>query len=496
MSDSSPDLDVAIIGAGISGINTAYYLQTEGPPGTSYAILESRSNIGGTWDLFRYPGIRSDSDIYTFGFMWSPWSREAPLAPGGDIITYMRRSAEAHGIDKRFLFNYKVITANWNSKKSLWELSVMVGKKEGSDHPESNGGPAIKTIRSRFIVMGTGYYSYEKPLETVIPGLENFGGTIIHPQFWPEDFDYTNRNMVIIGSGATAVTVLPSVADRVKQVTMLQRSPSYIYPMPMRDIVSRIIQAVFPAKVASGINRLRFMLTGYFQIFLCHFFPRFARRYFRDITIKQLPPNVSWDPHFNPRYNPWEQRVCASPDGDFYAAIRAGKASVVTDTIKNITKDEIQLVSGKVLKPDTIVTATGLNMQFAGGIKITVDDVPFDVTQKYTWKGFMIQDLPNFVFVVGYVNASWTLGASVAAHLLSRVLRRMNKQGAVAAVPHLEHPERMKQRPLFDLSSNYLKKAAETFPRAGYGQWSSNRNYLADSWKASWGDISSGLLLK
>ncbi|KAL4902187.1 hypothetical protein BDW74DRAFT_169674 [Aspergillus multicolor] len=445
------NVDVVIIGAGISGINVAYYLQTNGPPGLSYAILEARSNLGGTWDLFRYPGVRSDSDIHTFRFGWNPWVREteAPLAPGGDILEYLKESSRMHRIDKHIVFNRRVESADWDSQHCLWNLDVAVADACGRR----------EVVQCRFMVLATGYYDYDEPLDAYILGLELFDGTVVHLQFWPSNLTYDSIEMLIIGSGATAVTLLPSVADRAKHVTMLQRSPTYILPLPMQDRILRVLRALFPSSLAATINRLRFAVFGYLQFLLCRLFSNAARWAFKRIVTKQLPSNVKWDPHFNPRYNPWDQRLCACPDGDFYAAIRSGKASVNTGVIQEITRDEIRLESGGVLHPDIIVTATGLKVRFAGAIKLSVDGGAIDPSKKFIWRGTM-------------------------------QLRRKN---ASYAVPRLENPESMPRRPLFELPSTYARNASRIFPVGGVGHWSKNRNYLLDILRASFGDISSGL---
>ena len=486
------DVDVAIIGAGISGINTAYYIETQAPKGTSYTILEARNTFGGTWDLFRYPGVRSDSDKNTFGFTWSPWEKESRMVSGNEMLEYMYTSAQKYGIEKHFKFNHRVVSANWDSSTSQWVLSINVTSGDGDSEKSKS-----TNIRCNFIVMGTGYYDYDQPLQTEIPGLENFGGTVIHPQFWPEKFDYTNKDMVIIGSGATAVTLVPSVAEKVKHVTMLQRSPTYIASLPMKadDPLSRFLR-LLPTTLAAPISRLRSAALGVFFVYFCRFFPDRARRTLRELTIKQLPPNISWDPHFNPRYNPWEQRLCACPDGDFYAALRSGKADVVTDVIKNITSDSIQLASGETLKPDTIVTATGLKLKIAGGIQVYVDGKRMEPSEKFIWKGVMIQDVPNLAFIIGYVNASWTLGADVAALILIRVLRQLKARGVSSATPYVEPDQKMEEQPLFKMSSTYFRGSEKLFPKCGEGQWMSRVNYLVDYIRAWWGDVSTGLRFK
>ncbi|KAM5341299.1 hypothetical protein ACJ41O_014330 [Fusarium nematophilum] len=479
----SPDafFDVVIVGAGISGINTAYHMQTEAPQPTSYAVLEARDNIGGTWDLFKYPGIRSDSDVFTFGFPWSPWTnREQVLATGEEIVAYMAESAAKIGIDKHIRFNNKVLSANWSSKQQLWVLDVQT--RDGCE-----------IIHARFLTLGTGYYDYDEPLQAHIPGIKTFQGPVVHPQFWPEDLDYSDKNIVIIGSGATAITIVPAMIDKAKHITMLQRSPSYVGSVPNYDKLVKIEKLIFPTKLAWRVTRFRHMVVGYMFYYFCIFFPGFARSSIRRETAKLLPSSVPVNPHFEPRYPPWEQRFCACPDGDFFAALRSGKASVVTDTIKEVTKDVIRLNSGEILCPDIIITATGLKLRIGGGMRVSVDGQAVDFAQKFIWKGFMIQDLPNLALVLGYVNASWTLGAEVTGKAIVRILRQIKREKALSATPRLEHPERMKTQSLFQISATYVRDANEKVPKGGTGPWARRWNYLPDYWKSVWGDIKTGL---
>ncbi|KAK6703468.1 hypothetical protein SNK04_013378 [Fusarium graminearum] len=480
--NNTKSFDVIIIGAGISGINAAYRLQTEGPSNLTYAIIEGRDSIGGTWDLFKYPGIRSDSDIFTFGFPWSPWKRNDSLAPGDEIKDYMIESARSAGIDHHICYNHLVKTANWSTSDKKWNLEVF---RSGEEKPTA--------FQAKFLLLGTGYYDYQTPLQAVIPGIERFQGKVIHPQFWPEDYDYTNKNVVVIGSGATAVTIVPSVADKVKRVTMLQRSPSYIFPLPSSSFFTRLLFTILPASIALFINRLLWLVRSYLTTIMCKSCPGLAKKIIKHVTIKQLPPNVKWDPHFKPRYNPWEQRFCASLDGDFFAAIRSGKADVVTDTIKTVTEKSIELESGDVLHPDLIVTATGLKVRFGGGIKFSMDGSEFNVADKFAWKAAMLEDVPNILFMTGYENASWTLGADVSARLCVRILRKMEQTKAVAVIPRLTSSEGMPVKPMMSLSSTYLKNAGSVFPKGGTGLWSPKSNYFSDMAGAKWGDITSGL---
>ena len=474
--------DVVIIGAGISGINAAFRIQTDGPPGLTYAILEGRDSIGGTWDLFKYPGIRSDSDIFTFGFPWSPWKHSESLAAGKTIKDYMIDSARSAGIDHHICYQHSVSKANWLSDKKKWDLQV---SRPGDEKPV--------TFQARFVLLGTGYYNYETPLETEIPGIEKFEGKIIHPQFWPEDYDYTNKDIVVIGSGATAVTIVPSMSDRAKRVTMLQRSPGYIFSLPSNSIFTTLLFIFLPAKIAYFFNRLLWLFKSYITTLFCKSCPELAKKIIKNVTINQLPPGMSWDPHFKPRYNPWDQRFCASLDGDFFAAIRSGKADIVTDKIKTITAKTIELESGNTLLPDTIITATGLKLRFGGGISFTVDGKPITVSDKYAWRTLMLQDVPNLFFIFGYENASWTLGADVAAKLFVRICKRMTNRNYTVVVPHLEITEHTPVKPMMSLNSTYLKNAGAILPKGGIGQWSPKSNYFTDLASAKWGDIASDL---
>ncbi|WYZ35883.1 hypothetical protein EsH8_X_000530 [Colletotrichum jinshuiense] len=474
--------DYLIIGAGISGINTAYYLQTHGPSNASYAILEGRTRMGGTWDLFRYPGIRSDSDIYTFGFSWNPWKGDNALAGGKDICSYLNESASIHGIDKHIKYEHQVTSADWSTARSMWIVKTTVG------------GEKVKTIGARFVVLGTGYYDYEQPLATEIPGIHNFKGKVVHPQFWPEDLDYSNKNAVIIGSGATAVTLLPNIATEAAHTTMLQRSPTYILGMPSRKgKLTSFLVSILPRSISGRILRVQHFMLSYIMYYFCQMFPKAAARLMMRASAKQLPPHIPVDPHFKPRYNPWEQRLCVCPNSDFYAALRSGKADVVTDTIDNVTSSGIVLKSGRVLRPDIIITATGLRIRFAGSISLSVDGVPVDPNRKFAFKGCMLQDVPNLAYVFGYANASWTLGAEATSSYLVRLWHGMSSKGLRSVTPHLQNPGAMAAKPVMNLKSTYVKSAAKVFPKAGSGLWAPRTNYVMDLWRASVGDVFAGL---
>jgi cation diffusion facilitator CzcD-associated flavoprotein CzcO len=485
MSSGSDDLqfDVVIIGAGISGINAAYRIQSELPPNLKYTILEGRETLGGTWDLFKYPGIRSDSDIFTFGFPWSPWQHDEALAKGELIKDYMMESARKEGIDRHIRYQHKVEEANWNSQESKWELKVTIA---GVQEPVA--------FKARFLLLGTGYYDYETPLEATIPGISNFQGKVIHPQFWPEDYDYQGKNVVIIGSGATAITLLPSMADKARRVTMLQRSPSYIFSLPSSSFVTKALCLLLPLNLAYFINRLVWILGSCLSTLFCKAYPGLAKSVLRRATQRQLPPGVSWDRHFKPKYNPWEQRLCACKNGDFYAALRSGKADVVTGVIAKVTQTSIELETGETLHPDVIITATGLKLRFGGGINFKLDGQAVNLASKFAWKAAMLQDIPNLLFITGYENASWTLGADVSARLFVRITKMMHRRGAASVVPRVSaEATSMETKSLMSLTSTYLRNIRDVLPKAGVGQWSPKSNYVKDMTGARWGDVTTDL---
>jgi cation diffusion facilitator CzcD-associated flavoprotein CzcO len=476
------DFDVIIIGAGISGINAAYRLQTQAS-WASYTILEARGGMGGTWDLFKYPGIRSDSDLYTFGFTWRPWMQEKAFADGPSILQYIKESAAIHGIDRKIQFNHKLVAAEWFSDRQSWKLSI---KADGED----------KFFYGRFLVMATGYYDYDDPLPAAIPGIESFKGAVVHPQFWPEDLDYASKKIVVVGSGATAVTLLPSLAEKASRVTMLQRSPGYMLSLPSIDPTSRWARKWLPSWLAYRILRIKFLLLPFLFFKFCRRFPNTARSFLRRGAIKQLPKTIPHDPHFEPTYDPWEQRMCVCPGGDFYKALRSGRAAVATGHIKSVTEDGILLESGQKLDADIIVTATGLKIQMAGGARVYVDGEKLGFSDKFLWKSIMIQDLPNTAFIIGYTNASWTLGADATAQFIARLLNYMKKNGITAAVPRLEDQSAIKRMPILNLNSTYLKRAMDSMPKAGdKAPWRPRASYFSDLWQARFGNITTGLQL-
>jgi len=476
----SLNVDVMIVGAGISGINAGYRLQTE-LPGYSYAILESRNAIGGTWDLFRYPGIRSDSDLHTFGFLWRPWSKANSIADGESVRNYIRESAEKYGIDRKIQFHHRLVAADWSSKQQNWTLAVEAGGEK-------------KLYTARFIILSTGYYDYDEPLNATIPGINKFQGQVIHPQFWPEDLDYAGKNVVIIGSGATAITLLPNLAEKATKVTMLQRSPSYIMALPAVDPAGDFMRKWLPTWMAHTLVRWKFLVLPFLFFKFCRAFPNAGRKVIQANTERHLPPSMPHDPNFKPAYNPWEQRLCICPDGDFFKALQNGNSDIVTDTIKTVTASGIETASGKTIDTDIIVTATGLKMQLAGGSSISVDRKPIDVSTKFMWKGVMLQDMPNAAFVIGYTNASWTLGADATAQTVCRLLKHMDSHNASSAVPRVPSGQKLKPTPVLNLTSTYIEKAKGQFPKAGdVGPWQPRANYFVDYWTSNYGNVTTDL---
>jgi len=472
--------DVVIVGAGISGINASYRVQTE-LPGSKYVVLESRGGIGGTWDFFKYPGLRSDSDLHTFGFPWRPWTEQKAIADGATIRDYIVKTAASEGIDKHILYHHKLVSGNWSSETQTWALTVAVNGKE-------------RIFNTKFVILGTGYYNYEEALPATIPGIENFKGTIIHPQFWPEDLDYTDKRMVVIGSGATAVTLLPSLAKKAEHVTMLQRSPGYLISRPSSDPMDVFFRKFVPDWIRAPFIRAKFLVLPFLFFQFCRAFPTLAKRALKRRVVGQLPKNVPHDPHFEPNYNPWEQRLCMCPDGDFFEALRSGKTDIATGHIDTMTNDTVILKSGQKLKCDILVTATGLKISLGGGAKISVDNEPVNVSEKFLWKGQMVSDIPNVAFVIGYTNASWTLGADATAISITRLIKTMKAQGQAVAIPRIEHPEKMTTAPLLNLNSTYVKRAVNDMPKTGNsGPWVPRTNFFVDNYSARYGNITDSL---
>ncbi|MGA8545153.1 MAG: NAD(P)/FAD-dependent oxidoreductase [Mycobacterium sp.] len=460
-------LDVLIVGAGISGIGAAHALTTQQPHKT-FAILEARDTTGGTWDLFRYPGIRSDSDLHTFGYEFKPWQNEKAIAGAQAILDYLREAASEYGIDTKIRLQHKVSRAAWSSAEGHWLVEI-----ERADTGEQ------LTISCGWLFCAGGYYRYDQGFTPQFEGRERFGGQIVHPQHWPEDLDWRGKRVVVIGSGATAVTLIPALAAAAAHVTMLQRSPSYVMSLPSSDKIANTLPNLLGAKLAYAITRQKNIVRQRALFGFCKHYPRTARRLIRHLTAKQLPKGYPVDKHFNPAYNPWDQRLCVVPDGDLFTAIRDGRASVVTDRIDTFTERGIALASGCELEADIIVTATGLNMQPLGGIALTVDGAAVNLSERVTFRSFMLDRVPNFAFVFGYSHTSWTLKVGLVAEHFCRLLGHMDTHRHTICYPELPSTD-MPTRPFLDFGAGYVQRAMEQFPRQGEGPWQMSMDYRGD----------------
>lgn len=462
--------DVIIVGAGLSGIGAAVHLKRE-CPGRDVILLERRQAVGGTWDLFRYPGIRSDSDMYTLGYDFKPWLAQKSIADGPSIRAYVNETADEYGIRDQIRFGHQLQAANWSSREGCWQLTVMTG--EGPRH-----------YRCQFLLMCSGYYSYDKAYQPEFPGQNNFKGTWVQPQFWPESLDFTNKRVVVIGSGATAVTLVPSMASTAASVTMLQRSPSYVITAPEVSRFAHALQAILPSQWAYDLMRWRNVLFQQWLYGLSRMAPKFLRWLLLSKVRKALGDSLDVDKHFTPRYDPWDQRLCAIPDDDLFKAIRSGKATVVTDHIARITESGILLQSGEVLEADIIVAATGLELVILGGASFTLDHQPIDFAATWTYKGMMCSDIPNMVHTFGYINASWTLRADLIARWFCRLLRHMEGTATNTVTPRMtdELAASMPRRLwIDDFSAGYMQRALPRFPKQGdRAPWINPQHYRRD----------------
>jgi cation diffusion facilitator CzcD-associated flavoprotein CzcO len=463
-------LDVLVVGAGISGIDAAYRLQTEHPQRT-YAILEGRDAIGGTWDLFRFPGIRSDSDMFTLGFPFRPWRAATAIADGASIRRYLRETAAEFGIDQRIRFGRRVTAAAWSSPDQRWEVEVRT----------ADGGTERYTCD--FLFLGTGYYRYDHGYLPDFPGIGAYRGTVVHPQHWPEDLDCAGKGVVVIGSGATAVTLVPALAERGAHVTMLQRSPSYVIALPGTDhLVDRL------PRWAHRLVRWKNVLVSSAFYELARRAPGVAKRVLRAGLERQIPDHRIIDRDFTPRYQPWDQRLCVVPDGDMFRAMRAGRAEVVTDTIDTFTESGIRLASGRELPADVVVAATGLQLQIGGGMRITVDGADVDPGRTVVYRGCLLSGVPNLAICIGYVNASWTLRADLTARYVCRLLAHMDAHGYRSATP--EYDGAATTRPLITFTSGYVRRAADVLPKqGGSAPWVLRQSYPADLLSTRFGDV-------
>jgi monooxygenase len=479
---SSEHLDVLIVGAGISGIGAGCHLQKR-CPGRTYAILEGRADLGGTWDLFRYPGIRSDSDMYTLGYSFKPWTKAKAIADGPSILEYLRETATSNGVDKRIRFGHRVKRASWSSQDARWTV-------------EAERGPDCEPVRftCNFLFMCSGYYNYAEGYTPHFPGAERFAGRIVHPQKWTQDIDYANKRVVVIGSGATAVTIVPEMAKTAAHVTMLQRSPTYVISLPAEDFIANGLRRVLPLKLAYLLTRWKNVLFGMLFFQLSRRRPAIIKKLIFNGVRKALGPDYDIATHFTPRYNPWDQRLCLVPNGDLFEAIKGGRVEVVTDQIETFTPQGIALRSGKQLAADMIVTATGLNLQLLGGVQVSVDGREVALAQSLNYKGMMFSDVPNMASSFGYTNASWTLKCDLTCEYVCRLLNHMQKHGYRQCTPRNVDPSLVVE-PWIDFSSGYVQRSLHTLPKQGSKlPWKLYQNYAFDIMMLRYGSVDDGVM--
>lgn len=468
-------IDVLIVGAGLSGIAAGYYLQSRSPK-RSYAILEGREAMGGTWDLFRYPGIRSDSDMYTLGYKFRPWDNPQSIADGSSILEYIKQTASEFGIDKKIRYGHRVCGAEWSSEKGLWTIEVQQGD-------------AIKQMTCNFLFMCTGYYDFDKGYTPDFPGIENFKGQIVHPQKWEDDIDYNGKRVVVIGSGATAVTLVPTLSEKAEHVTMLQRSPTYIVSAPGQDPVAKWLNGRVPNRLAFTITRWKKILLGMYGYYMARKKPEEVKEYLVGLVREEIGDGFDIEKHFTPSYNPWDQRVCLVPDSDFFNAMKAGKVSVVTDHIETFTENGIQLKSGETLEADLIITATGLVMKIMKGVQLVVDGKTINPADTIAYKGMMYSNIPNLASAMGYTNASWTLKCELIAEYVCRLLNYMDKHDYSHCTPQI-NDEAFETEPLIDFSSGYVQRANDSLPSQGTkSPWKLYQNYILDLFMLRFGKL-------
>ncbi|WP_319456471.1 MULTISPECIES: NAD(P)/FAD-dependent oxidoreductase [unclassified Mycobacterium] len=461
-------VDVLIVGAGIAGIGLACHLSRK-QPGRTFAVVEARDAIGGTWDLFRYPGIRSDADLYTYGFGFKPWTRDNAIADAHEILDYLQETIDENDLARHIHVGHKVLRADFSREQARWTVTL----ERAGDGEQFNATCGV-------LVSAAGYFDYDQGYTPDFAGREDFRGDIVHPQQWPEDLDYAGKKVVVIGSGATAVTLLPAMADTAGHVTMLQRSPSYVIPIPRQDPIANRLRRLLPDTAVHTIARKLNSARTYLIVALSQRYPKLVRRLVRWINTRALPEGYAVDTHFNPRYNPWDQRMCMVPDSDMFKAISRGAASVVTDRIVRFTERGILLESGGELDADIVVTATGLKMVPFGKIDLHVDGQPIDVHEHLIYKSMMLSDIPNFAFIIGYTNNSWTLKVDLVADHLCRLLAHMDRHGYETVTP-VAHNEIGARRPYIDMGSGYLSRAMHLFPQRGSDvPWAADQDYKVD----------------
>jgi monooxygenase len=486
---STEHVDVLIVGAGLSGIGAAHHLQSN-CPGKTFAILEARECSGGTWDLFRYPGIRSDSDMYTLGYSFRPWEGAKSIADGSSILEYVRATAREGGIERHIRFGHRVVRAEFSTAQARW--SVEAQRSEAGETGDT--GETVR-LTCNFLLMCSGYYRYDEGYTPDFAGTERFGGEIVHPQHWPADLDYTGKRVVVIGSGATAVTLVPAMATTgAAHVTMLQRSPSYIVSLPGEDPIARALRRVLGARAAYPLLRWKNVLLQMLTFQLSRRRPEVVKAVLRKSVARQLPPGYDVDTHFKPRYGPWDQRLCLVPDGDLFTAISSGDASVVTDQIDTFTESGLRLASGAELEADVIVTATGLNLLAFGGTQLVVDGREVVLSETMSYKGMMLSGVPNMAFALGYTNASWTLKCDLTCEYVCRLLNHMDAHGHRQCVPQRNDPA-VAELPFIDFSSGYVLRSIDEFPKQGSKEpWRLRQNYPLDILSLRRGEMEDGAL--
>jgi len=475
-------LDVVIVGAGISGIGSAYHLQKYCRDRT-FTIIEGRENLGGTWDLFRYPGIRSDSDMYTLGFSFKPWKDKNAIASGDAILNYLNETVDENGLRDKIRFGHKVMRADWSSDTARWTVEI-----------RQNGSDTSEIITCNFLHMCSGYYNYDAGHFPDFPGLKNFKGRIVHPQKWTKDVDYKDKRVIVIGSGATAVTLVPEMAKDAKHVVMLQRSPSYVVSRPGQDKIALALRKVLPNWLAYKITRTKNILLTMFFYNLARKRPEGFKKRLIEMVEEQLGPDYDVKKHFTPSYKPWDQRVCAVPDADIFDAIKDGSASVVTEHIQEFTKTGILLKSGEQLEADLIIPATGLKLQSLGGITLTVDQKEITISEHTNYKGLGLSDVPNFAWTVGYTNASWTLKADLTADYVCRILNHMKKHNYATCTPEFDLAF-ASDAPLLDFTSGYIQRSLDQLPKQGsQPPWKNHQNYVSDLIHMKFGKVDDGVM--
>ncbi len=475
-------VDVLIVGAGLSGIGAGCHLQDK-CPGKTYAILEARASIGGTWDLFRYPGIRSDTDMYTLGYSFRPWKGEQAIADGSSILSYVRQTASEYGVEEKVRFHHRVVRAEWSTQDARWTVEA-----ERTDTGET------VWLSCGFLLMCSGYYRYDEGYTPELPGAERFAGHIVHPQRWSEDVEYAGKRVVVIGSGATAITLVPAMAQSAAHVTMLQRSPSYVVSLPAEDPLAKSLRRWLPGRAVYPVMRWKSVLLMMLSFQFSRRRPQAMRRLIRKGIERQLPPGFDVDRHFTPAYNPWDQRLCLVRDGDLFEAIREGRASVVTDRIETFTEGGLKLTSGAELEADLVVTATGLNLLALGGIEIAVDGREVKLSETMSYKGMMLSGVPNLAFTAGYTNASWTLKCDLTHDYVCRLLKHMDEHGDRQCTPRNRDPS-VAELPFIDLASSYVLRSIDQFPKQGSkAPWRLYQNYPLDIVSLRFGALEDGAM--